>query len=675
LPQLNSRPHRLPSNRYSDPFAFIGLASRQFLFMPYLSARVFVHFLLISGLAATAQSQTDGPMPIALPAPIDAPRDIAYPGKIELVVDLTDIQRRAIHVHEVVPVSPGPLTLLYPKWIPGNHSPTGPISKVAGLRFSTKGSELSWTRDPVDVFAFHVMVPNGVHALTADFDYLAPLRMREGRISISSNIADLAWNTVLLYPAGYFSRRITFEPTLKLPEKWHFSTALETRSQEGALIHFADTTLNTLVDSPLYAGVNFKRVDLSTAPTNQVFLDVFSDTPGDLALTPQQIDQHKKMVKEAASLFASHHYSHYDFLFLLSDTVGGIGLEHHQSSEDGTMASYFTNWDAGVANRDLLAHEYTHSWNGKFRRPAGLWTPNFDVPMQDDLLWVYEGLTQYWGYVLTARSGLRTPEQTRDMIARIAANFDSSPGRNWRTLVDTTNQPTISQRTPVSWVSWQRPEDYYMEGLLIWLDADTKIRELSKGKKSLDDFAKLFFGMNDGSYVTSTYTLGDVVTAMNAVQPFDWRAFLQDRVYKVSPQTPKDGITRGGYRLGYSDVAPDWSKKEGRDAMDNFSTSLGFSAHKNGELVNVWWDSPAYRAGVTPDMQITAVNGTTYSTEVLQSAIRDAEKSTTPIKLLCKRGKEFSTFELDYHGGLRYPKLERVEGTPDRLTDILSPTT
>ncbi len=535
------------------------------------------------------------------------------------------------------------------------------------------GKTLSWVRDPVNVYAFRLTIPEGVKTLDVDFQFLAPLRANQGRISISSKIADLAWNTVVLYPAGHFSRQITFSPSIKLPEKWQFATALEVSSHDGNTVQFKDVPLNTLVDSPLYAGLNFKRVDLSTGPDNKVFLDVFADSQANLAITPEQVELHRNLAREAQKLYASHHYDHYDFLFLLSDTVGGIGLEHHQSSEDGTRSNYFTDWNAGIAGRDLLAHEYTHSWDGKFRRPAGLWTPNFNVPMQDELLWVYEGMTQYLGYVLTARSGLRTLPQTRDLIARVAANFDASPGRKWRPMVDTTNQPTMSERSPVSWVSWQRPEDYYTEGMLIWLDADTKIRELSGDHKSLDDFAKLFYGIDNGSYITQTYTLKDVVAALNKVQPFDWENFLKTRVYELAPNTPKDGITRGGYRLAYSDTAPEWAKHEERpDAPVNFSTSIGVSLRPDGTLDNVWWDSPAFKAGITPDMQITAVNGLAFKPDVLRTAIVEAEKSSSPLKLLLKRGDEFQTIDLDYHGGLRYPKLERVDGTPDRLDAILS---
>jgi predicted metalloprotease with PDZ domain len=359
---------------------------------------------------------------------------------------------------------------------------------------------------------------------------------------------------------------------------------------------------------------------------------------------------------------------------MLTDVVGGQGLEHHQSSEDGTRANYFTDWAAGIRGRDLLAHEYTHSWNGKFRRPNDLWTPNFNVPMRDDLLWVYEGLTQYWGYVLTARSGMRSPEDTRDLMAGIAANFESSPGRDWRPLVDTTNQPTVSERRPVSWVSWTRPEAYYQEGLLIWLDADTKIRELSGGTKSLDDFAKLFYGVHNGSFITDQYDFNDIVKALNQVQPYDWAKFLRERVYELHPQVPENGFTQGGYKLVYNDTPPSWAEHESNPRFGvSFSTSLGFSIMQDGALSNVDWDSPAFKAGLVPGMNLVAVNGETYAPDNLKQAILTGEKDNTPINLLMKDRDQIKPVTVDYHGGMRYPHLERVDGTPDRLDAILKP--
>ena len=625
-------------------------------------------------LTSTLAQNPAGPQPAPLPTPVVAPADTPYAGTISLNVDATNVTARIFNVRETIPVKGGQVTLLYPEWIPGTHSPSNPVGNMAGLVITANGARVPWVRDRVNMYAFHIDVPQGANMLEANFQFLAPLDPKRGRIS--NKFADLTWQSVLLYPAGYFSRRINFSTTLKLPEGWKFASALEVKSQNGSTIEFKDTSLNTLIDSPLYAGVNFKRVDLSSGPDNQVFFDIFADKPSDLEITPEELQYHKNLVVEAQKLFNSHHYGHYDFLFSVSDVVSGKGLEHHQSSEDGSRANYFTDWAAGVQGRALLPHEYVHSWNGKFRRPADLWTPNFNVPMQNDLLWVYEGLTDYYGNVLTARSGLRSQEEGRDEFAGIAANFEMSPGRTWRSLEDTTNQPIISSHgaVPEQWPSWQRSYDYYPEADLIWLDADTKIRELSNGTKSLDDFAKAFYGINNGSYVTVTYTFDDLVKALNAVQPYDWAGFFRTRVYQVNAQVPENGFTQGGYRLVYNDTEPDWLKHADKSHGFPFVTSLGLLIKPDGDIQDVWWDSLAFKAGITPDMQVQAVNDQKFSTDNLRDAIVAGEKGTEPIKLLLKHGDEFRTVSLDYHGGLRYPHLERVESTPDRLDAILSPS-
>ncbi|RRA48126.1 M61 family metallopeptidase [Acidipila sp. EB88] len=641
-------------------------------------------FVLAAPLLAQTMPQPQpqpDPMVPAIAEPVDKP----YVGPVKLMVDLSDNARRVATVHEEIPVAKGAkeLVLLYPQWIPGNHSPTGPISKLGGIVTTVDGTRVQWVRDRVNVYAFHVPLNAGAKSVGLDFQYLSPVKRAEGRIEISNEIADLEWNEVVMYPAGYFARQIPFDTTLKLPEGWKYATALETASADGATVTFKQTPLNTLVDSPLYAGVNFKRVDLSPAPTDIVHLDVFSDKAEDLEITPDELAKHKQLALEADKLYGSHHYDHYDFLLLLSDKVGGVGLEHHQSSEDGHGRDYFTDWAAGVGGRDLLGHEYTHSWDGKFRRPADLWTANFNVPMRDDLLWVYEGMTQYFGNVLTARAGMRTPEETRDVFARVAAGFEVSPSREWRPLVDTTNQPTVSQRSPVTWVSWQRPEDYYTEGELIWLDADTKIRELTNGQKSLDDFAKLFYGVYNGSYVTFTYHFEDVVKALNTVAPFDWDGFLKTHVYDLHPAVPEDGFTRGGYKLVYTDKPTAWIEKAQTAAgYADFSTSLGFTIGSarggnsgGGSMVgSVYWNSPAFKLGVTPDMELISVNGTAYAPALLKKTILDAEKDSKPIELVFKREDKYQTLAFDYHKGLRYPSLQRVEGTPARFDDILAPS-
>ena len=631
--------------------------------------------ILFATLTVTAFAQkSPGPQPVPLPPPIVAPADVPYPGTISLNVDATNVSARIFNVHETIPVKGREITLLYPLWMPGTHSPSNPVLNLAGLVITANGTRIPWVRDRVEMSAFHVALPAGTTSLEVNFQGLAPMNPKRGRISLT--FADLTWQSVLLYPAGYFSRDIKFSPTLHLPEGWKFACALDVQSQNGSEVQFKETTLNTLVDSPVYAGPIFKRVDLSSAPDNQVFLDIFADKPGDLEITPEELQFHKNLVVEAQKLFNSHHYDHYDFLFSVSDVVSGKGLEHHQSSEDGARANYFTDWSAGIGGRALLPHEYTHSWNGKFRRPADLWTPNFNVPMQNDLLWVYEGLTDYYGNVLTARSGMRTLEQEHDSIAQTAASFEISPGRTWRSLDDTTNQPIISSHgaSGEDWGSWQRSYDYYPESDLVWLDADTKIRELSGGKKSLDDFAKAFYGINNGSYVTVTYTLNDLVKALNQVQAFDWAGFFRTRVYEVAPQVPVNGITQGGYKLVYNDTEPDAMKHADPSRGASFATSLGFSVSGTGDIDNVWWDSLAFKAGITPDMQLQAVNDQKYSAAVLRDAILAAEKTQEPIKLLLKRDDKFLTIPLNYHGGMRYPHLERVESAPDLLDPILSPS-
>jgi predicted metalloprotease with PDZ domain len=632
----------------------------------------FAAICLFLSAAASAQNSR-GPQPVPPPPPIAAPADTRYSGTISLMVDMTNVNDRIFEVRETIPIAGSKVTLLYPEWLPGTHSPSNPIAGLAGLVVTAKGERIVWKRDPVDMYAFHIDVPQGADVINVKFQYLAPVDPKRGRIS--EKFADLTWNSVVVYPAGYFARDIKLEATLRIPQGWRYATPLDTASVDGNLVHFKAATLNTLIDSPLYAGANFKRVDLSTGPDNKVYLDVFADQPSDMEIASDQLQYHKNLVIQAQKLFNSHHYDQYDFLFSLSDIVSGKGLEHHQCSEDGSPANYFTDWASNVGSRGLLAHEYVHSWNGKFRRPADLWTANFNVPMRNTLLWVYEGLTDYYGNVLTARSGLRTPEQARDVWAGFAASFEFSPGRTWRSLEDTTDGPIITSHgnRQQNWPSWQRSFDYYPESDLVWLDADTKIREMSNGAKSLDDFAKAFFGIDNGSFVTLTYTFDDLVKALNAVQPYDWAGFFRARVFDVAPQVPQNGFTQGGYRLVYNDTQPDWLKHQNPRFGNSFETSVGFSVGEDGNIDTVVWNGPAFKAGITPEMHLEAADDQKYTSELLRETILAAEKNQQPIKLLLKRGDEYRAVSLHYHGGMRYPHLERVEGTPDRLDAILAP--
>ncbi len=634
--------------------------------------------LCVALATALAQAAAAQPQPAPPAPPIEAPRDAAMPGVIRLDVDATDLAHAVYSVRESVPVArPGPITLLYPKWLPGNHSPTGPIDKLAGLTITAGGAPLAWRRDPVDVYAFHVEAPPGASSLELTFQFLSAVSTREGRIMMTPDLLSLQWNTVLLYPAGWFSRGITVEPSVTVPTGFTAATALTSAptspGARGDTIAFAPTTLNTLVDSPLIAGRNFTRFDLDPGGPARVSLDVIADRPEDLAAKDDEIGAHKALVRQAYKLFDSRHYDHYDFLFSLSDKLGGIGLEHHQSSEDGEAPKYFLNWDKTPAGRDLLAHEFTHSWNGKFRRPADLWTPTFNTPMRDTLLWVYEGQTQYWGFVLAARSGLLSKQQTLDAIAATAAVYDHRAGRAWRDLEDTTNDPIIALRRPLSWLSWQRSEDYYSEGELIWLDVDTLIRERTDGRRSLDDFARAFFGVDDGSFVTRTYDFDEVVAALNAVTPYDWAGFLHARLSGHGPGAPLDGLARGGYRLIYSEVeSPYLESGEAARKVTDFAFSLGLTVGREGVLSDVLWDGPAFKAGLTAGTQIVAVNGQAYTPELLKDTIRGSRRAGGPINLLVRDNDTFRTVAIEYHEGLRYPHLEPIPGAKPRLDAILA---
>jgi predicted metalloprotease with PDZ domain len=636
-------------------------------------------FLISLAIACAAVVYCDaiaspGPSAIAPAAPVAAPKDRPYSGEIRLAVDATDIERRIVHVHETLTGIGADTVLLYPKWLPGTHAPEGPIDRLAGIKMTMNGAPVPWTRDPVDVYAFRVHAAAGVKSLDIDFDYLSPTSPKVGLMEISRDLLLLEWNSVVLYPAGYFTRQIPVQASLALPADWKFGSALDIAAAGGGKTEFKRTSLNTLVDSPVYAGRYTARLDLDPGSPVPVELDLFADRPELLAITPGELEAHRNLVRQAYKLYGSHHYSHYDFLYSLSDQIQQNGLEHHQSSEDGSDPDALTEWDKTAYDRDLLAHEFTHSWNGKFRRPADLWTPNYNVPMQDSLLWVYEGQTQYWGQVLTARAGLWTLEQALDKLAFTAAYYDVEAGRRWRALEDTTNDEIINPRRPMSWPNWQRFEDYYSEGQLIWLDADTLIRERSRGTRSLDDFARSFFGMDDGSFVTLTYTFEDVVKALNAVEPYDWAAFLRERLDSTAKPAPLDGLRRGGYRLVFTDTPSELLKAHDEQSKRvNLLFSIGVELDdKDGSVLEVFWDSAAFKAGLTESSVIMAINGAAYNADVLKDAIRSAKTTKQPIELIVKSGDRFRVLHLDYHDGLRYPHLEREASVPARLDDILA---
>lgn len=627
--------------------------------------------LLILPCAADATEAYAVPR-AAVPAPVDQP----YPGTLTLKVDARDVAQKIFRVHETIPVAaPGPLTLLYPQWIPGNHGPSGPVIGIAGLKISAGGQMLPWTRDPLNVYAFHLEVPAGASTIEVHFEFMSPTTPRSGRVLMSPALLDLPWNTVVLYPAGYFARDITLLPSVQLPTGWQHASALELAGHEGDMLHFAPTTLNTLLDSPLIAGKHFERIDLAPGAKVPVHLDVMADKASELKISPALLQAHRNLVTQAVRLFGSQHYQHYDFLLWLSDRIGGQGLEHHQSSENGVGLGYFTD-PAKWYDRDLLPHEYTHSWNGKFRRPADLWTSNFNVPMQDTLLWVYEGQTQYWGYVLATRSGLWDKQQARDVFAADASSMALRTGRQWRSVEDTTNQPIIDKNRILSpdWANWQRGEDYYIEGALVWLDVDARIRQLTHDRKSLNDFARTFFGVDNGHVDALTYHFDDIVKALNAIAPYDWQQFLETHINDVRVAPPLGGLERAGWKLVYTDQPNDYLKAvEAQRKFSNYAASIGFMVDKDGRLSDVQWDGPAFQAGLAPGMKLIAVGDHVYSPSALDDAISAAKGGTTPITLTVENQGHVVPLQVNYHDGLRYPHLERIKGTPDTLDQILSP--
>ncbi|WP_454714231.1 M61 family metallopeptidase [Caulobacter segnis] len=631
-----------------------------------------------AALAQVPTPATSQPMPESASAtpPIEAPRDVPYAGTVKVAVDATDLDRKIWNVTTTMPVSKaGDFVFLYPQWVPGGHSPRNDLDKLAGLVVTANGKRIPWTRDVVSVNAFHVDVPAGVTELQISYQFLTAVEAKVGRTEVTPEMLNLQWLQVTMYPAGYYTRQIPIDASVKLPDGWKLATALETAKTDGATTTFKTTTVETLVDSPIFAGKYVKSIDLDPTGPAPVRLNLVADSPELLDAKPEHIQVHKDLVQQAYKLYGSHHYDHYDFLVFLSDKIGGIGLEHHRSSENRVVPKYFTEWDKSFVGRDLLSHEYTHSWNGKFRRAADLWTPNLNVPMRDSMMWVYEGQTQYWGNVLAARSGLLTKQQALDSLASTAAAYDNRRGRDWRPVQDTTNDPIIASRKPLSWLSWQRSEDYYSEGLLVWLDADTLIREKTAGKKSLDDFAKAFFGVDNGSYVPRTYTFEDVVSTLNGVYAYDWATFLKTRIQDVQEKAPLDGYARGGYKLVYTDTPTEFMKTaETKAKSTGLPYSLGLSVGSDGVLTDVQWGGPAFKAGLTQGLTVVAVNGEAFDGDKLKAAVTAAKTPENPlVELLLKDGSRYRMVKIDYRGGLRYPRLEKIPGVPSRLDDILTP--
>ena len=632
--------------------------------------------LLLAATAPALAQDLSAPQAVPISQTVPDARDVPYPGgTMALAIDATDTVRGVYRVTQTIPVARGTgrLTLQLPRWLPGNHGPRGPLAELVDLQFFSGNTRLAWKRDPVEVNAFHVDLPAGTRAVTAKFLHTSPLQASEGRITMTQEMLNLQWEKMSLYPAGHYVRQIRVKPAVTLPQGWTAATALDGVKRTGNVWSWDETSYEVLVDSPIFAGAHFRRWDITSPVAPQkVTLNVVADKAELLAATPEQIELHRNLVTEVRLAFGANHFDHYDFLLALTDRMGGIGLEHHRSSENQLEPNAFVKWNDYDWDRNLLPHEYAHSWIGKFRRPARLWAPDYRQPTQGDLLWAYEGQDQFWGTVLAARSGLQSKDTVLGMLAAWAGNFATQPGRQWRSIEDTGSDPIFAARKVKPFASIARGEDYYTEGALVWLEIDQIIRRQSAGARSIDDFAQAFLGGRDGDWGQVTFELADVVATLNAVQPYAWEPFLRERLMTPGQPAPLGGIEKGGYRLVWREEPNPYEKARYADGKTlSLVYSLGLTVDKDAKVTATQWGSPAFNAGIVTGAKILAVNGIAYEAEALSKAVT-AARDGKPIELLIQRGERFQTVPIAYRGGLRYPWLERAApGTVPTGLDLL----
>ena len=600
------------------------------------------------------------------------------PVPIQVVVDARDAPRRVLHAELTFPVQPGPLTLLYPQWIPGEHGPTGPLLNVVGLHFTADGHALPWQRDGVNLYAVRVTVPPGATQIQADFDYLytSDTDGFGSGAAATPNLAVVAWNQVVLYPAGAKSDGLTYVAQLRLPDGWQYGTALPLADLSvPSVISFAPVSLTRLVDSPVATGKYLRRYPLGNDGPHSHELDLVADSAEALTLPAPFLASCRNLVGESGALFGARHYGNYHFLYVLSDRVAGFGLEHHESSQDQDGERAVLDDDTRPYAGGLLTHEFAHSWNGKYRRPAGLATGDYHTPMQGELLWIYEGLTEYLGIILEPRCRFDTSAQFQDELASAASQMSLARGRSWRPLADTAIAAQALYNSPSEWGARRRGVDFYSEGAQLWLEVDTLIRRKSGNRRSLDDFLHRFHGGTDTTIPeVKPYTLSDVVTALNEVQPYDWQGFFQKRVYDLRPLAPTEGLENSGWRLVYNDT-PNAAMKASEAARKStdLASSLGFVLDKDDKVTDVVPDSPADRAGVDPGDKITGLNGRALDRDQLKEAVGHSGSTAAPITLTLLEGNFEKTATLDYHAGALYPHLARISGRPDLLTQIAAP--
>lgn len=634
---------------------------------------------MISKFASPAQWRAGRVLPGLCACLFTACSLAAEPAGISLEVDTRDVQRGIQHAHMTMPATAGDMSVVYPKWTQGEHGPTGPVVQVTGLKFTAGDRTLAWTRDPLDAFRFRVTVPEGVAAIDADFDYLSPPASYADGYGNSPNmtphLAIVLFNHVLLLPESADARTLPVRARVRFPDAWSYDTPQRGERPESGLAVLPEMSAATLVDSPFFAG-EFTRFIALTSRAPATRLSIFANASADLAIKDEDIARMRKLVVEAEALFGADHYRQYVWLVGLGDTLTNNGVEHHESTDIRMKEALFTRPEFMQRWAAVFPHEYVHSWNGKYRRPEGLVRSNFQQPLADDLLWVYEGMTRYLGdFVLRGRAGFGSPEFMRDYLAFVAAQMERlRPGRAWRPLADTAVGVPAYGNAPYAWTGERRSLDYYPEGALIWLEADVLIRTRSGGRRSLDDFCRAFFGGADGAPAVHAYTRADVVAALQAVEPYDWDAFLRTRVDQVQAHAPLGGIASGGWTLVQNDTPNPYMDAYAKvTKQTDLSYSLGFSAKEDGRITDVVHGSPAFAAGLAPAMKLLAIGGRKWSENAAEEVVRAAEKSTQPIELIVESGDTVRTLRADWHGGLAYPHLARDARKPDLLSRIIAP--
>jgi predicted metalloprotease with PDZ domain len=608
----------------------------------------------------------------------------AESGIIRLDVDATRAPQRLIHVKLNVPLSATvpvatpsgdrAVTLLYPQWIPGEHGPSGPIADLVQLHASVQGKPIPWRRDPKNLFAFTITVPGGPTSFDVEFDFISAADAGgfTSGSSMTTELAVLSWNQFILYPQGPPTEQISVQANVRLPRGWQFGTALPVAKEQDASVEFKPVSLTELIDSPVSTGAHYRTIDLGVADGARHYLHIAADSDHAIAVSDELISGYRKLIAETGALFGARHYRGYHFLLTLSDRVASFGLEHHESSDDRVPERALSDDNMRMLDADLLAHEFVHSWNGKFRRPSGLIVRNYNQPIDSDLLWVYEGLTEYYGEVLATRAGLGTPERFQDWLANIGAEMDRPSGRRWRSLRDTSISAQLLYGARDDYAQLRRGTDFYPEGALLWLEVDTIIRQASGGAKSLDDFCRIFYGGRGGAPSVKPYNLEELVKSLNSVQPYDWAKFFDERAEKIAEHPPVAGVKNAGWKITFNAERSDlWSADEDYKKVLDLTYSLGLKVTADGRIKDVDIGGPAQKAGIAPGGTITQVNARQFGPSAVRDALRDATDPSDPVELVVKNGEYYSTHRIEYHGGERYPHLERDNFKPDLLSAIV----